>query len=117
MLILAVSTWDKLRNVPPKNLANLGLVILAVIVAAILIKLAARMNKIFLAMILALIVTVVGMAWVYQRSEPKFLTPLVDRIAPFLPGAPTPYAQRPPAGSEGTTTPKKPAPPAAPKSR
>ena len=25
--------------------------------------------------------------WVYHRTEPKFLTPIVDRIAPFFPSA------------------------------
>jgi hypothetical protein len=25
--------------------------------------------------------------WIYHRTEPKFLTPLVDRIAPFFPSA------------------------------
>jgi len=25
--------------------------------------------------------------WIYHRSEPKFLTPFVDRIAPFFPTA------------------------------
>ena len=117
MLIFAVSAMEKLRNVPLKNLANLGLVILAVIVAVILIKMAARMNKIFLFMILALIVIVVGFTWVYQRTEPKFLTPVVDRIAPFFPSAPTPYSQRPAPGTERTAAPKNPAPPPEPKSR
>ena len=32
-------------------------------------------------------VTVVGFHWIYNRQEPKFLTPLVDKIAPFLPSA------------------------------
>ena len=25
--------------------------------------------------------------WIYHRTEPKFLTPIVDRIAPFFPTA------------------------------
>ena len=25
--------------------------------------------------------------WIYHRTEPKFLTPLVNRIAPFFPSA------------------------------
>jgi hypothetical protein len=46
---------------------------------------AARMNKFVLFAIIAVTVLVVGITWVYERNEPKFLTPLIDTIAPFFP--------------------------------
>jgi hypothetical protein len=31
--------------------------------------------------------TVVFFSWVYNRNEPKFLTPIIEKIAPFFPSA------------------------------
>jgi hypothetical protein len=75
------------------------------------------MNGIVMFLIVAAALFVVGITWIYQRTEPRFLTPLVDHIAPFLPSAPTPYSQRPGA-TPGTTpaaapVPQKPAAPPA----
>ena len=117
MLVLAVSVWERFRQIPAKNLANLGLALVILVGAVILIKQAAKLNKIVVFMVVAAIIFVVGVTWVYQRSEPKFLTPVVDRIAPFFPSAPTPYSQRPEIGPDGKPAPKKPAPPPAPKDR
>jgi hypothetical protein len=55
------------------------------VVVIALIKLASRMNKFVLFMIIMVLVLVVGFTWVYERNEPKFLTPLIDGIAPFFP--------------------------------
>jgi EamA domain-containing membrane protein RarD len=88
MLFFAVSALAKLQNLPRKNLVNLGLAVLIIIVAVVLIKEAARMNRIVLFMIIAVTVMVVGFSWVYERNEPKFLTPVVDTIAPFFPSRP-----------------------------
>ncbi len=38
-----------------------------------------------LAIIAFVIFTVVGVNWIYERNEPAFMTPIVDKIAPFLP--------------------------------
>jgi MFS superfamily sulfate permease-like transporter len=88
MVLLAVNVMEKLRHLPRKDLANLGLVVLVLIVAILIIKQAAKMNRFLLFMIILVTTIVVGFTWVYQRSEPKFLTPLVDGIAPFFPHRP-----------------------------
>jgi hypothetical protein len=98
MLLFAVSAVDKLRQVPLKNLAIFVLVIVALIVAIFLIRKAAGMNRIFLVLIGGTIMAVLLMTWTYQRNEPKFLSPLVDKIAPFFPSAPKPLSGRPEAG-------------------
>jgi uncharacterized membrane protein YqjE len=88
MVLFAVNVMEKLRNLPRKDLANLGLAVLILIVAIIIIKQAARLNRFVLFMIILVTIMVVGFTWVYQRNEPKFLTPLVDGIAPFFPHRP-----------------------------
>jgi O-antigen ligase len=88
MVLLAVNVMEKLRHLPRKDLANLVLVVLVVIIAILIIKQAAKMNRFVLFMILLVTMLVVGFTWVYQRNEPKILTPLVDGIAPFFPHRP-----------------------------
>lgn len=85
MLYLAASTVEKLHRIPRQNLINLGLALLVLVVVIALIRVAARMNKFVLFAIITVTVLVVGITWVYERNEPKFLTPLIDTIAPFFP--------------------------------
>jgi hypothetical protein len=84
MMVLAVSALDKLRQVPLKNLAIFGLIILAVIVLIFLIKKAAGMNRIIFVIVGGTLVLVLMLNWIFQRTEPKFLTPLIDKIAPMF---------------------------------
>lgn len=88
MLFFAVSVLEKIRHLPRKNLINLGLGILVLLVVVLLIKQARKMNKYVLLAIVVVTVAVLGFNWVYQRNEPKFLTPVIDIIAPFFPSAP-----------------------------
>jgi hypothetical protein len=88
MLFFAISALAKLHNLPRKNLINLGLAILVIIVAIVVIKEAAKMNKFILGALVLVTLMVVCFSWVYQRNEPKFLTPVVDEIAPFFPSKP-----------------------------
>ncbi len=114
MLVFAAGAWEKLRNVPPKNLAYFGLAILILIVALVLFKQVAKMNRIIFVIISGTVLVVVTLTWVYQRNEPKFLSPVIDMIAPFFPSTPPPLAKRPdvgepaagkkPAGTIPTTT-------------
>jgi len=85
MLVFCISAIEKVRNLPTKDLANLGLIVLILIVAIFIIKQAAKMNRFVLGMIILVTMMVVCFTWVYQRNEPKMLTPLIDGIAPFFP--------------------------------
>jgi MFS superfamily sulfate permease-like transporter len=89
MLFFAVSALEKIRHLPRKSLINLGLGILILLVIVLLIKQARKMNKYVLLAIILVTIAVLSFNWVYQRNEPKFLTPVVDIIAPFFPSAPT----------------------------
>lgn len=89
MLFFAVGALARLHDLPRKNLVNLGMAVLFVIVAVVLIKQAAKMNKFVLGMVIAVMTIVVGFEWVYERNEPKFLSPVINEIAPFFPQRPT----------------------------
>ena len=86
ILFAAVTTTlEKLRQIPPSFWAKIGLAILAVIIVVIVLRRLFKMNKFILAVVTFVIVAMVGFNWIYQRNEPAFLTPFVDKIAPFFP--------------------------------
>ena len=85
MLTLAVSTVEKLKEVPRQFWLNAAIAILCIFAVVIVFRRVKEMNKIVLIIILSLVFVLVGFNWVYQRNEPKFLTPFVDILAGFLP--------------------------------
>ncbi len=113
MLVLAVTNAEKLRQISGKELAYLGLGILVLILAVLLLQRAAKLNGLVFFMVAAVAVFVVGVTWVYQRNEPKFMTPFIDKVSQFFPSAPTPYSQRQVGVPGAPNSPQKPgAPPA-----
>lgn len=85
MLYFALSAIDRIQHLPKKNLVNLGLAALLVLVVVVLIKLAARMNKFILGIIILVTLMVLMLTWVHERNEPKILSPFIDAIAPYVP--------------------------------
>jgi len=81
----AATTMDKLKQVPPQFWWKVGIAVLAIVLVVVVLQKIAGMNKVVLAVIAFVVFTVVGINWIYERNEPAFLTPLVDKIAPFLP--------------------------------
>lgn len=86
MLFLAAATaLEKLKQVPTIFWWKVGAAVLCIIILAFVLQRVAQMNKIVLAVILLVVFTVVGVNWIYERNEPAFMTPIIDKIAPFLP--------------------------------
>ena len=85
MLLLATTTLEKLQAVPTRFWINAGIFIIGGWLAIMLFRHAAKMNRLVLIMIIGLVLTTVGFQWIYERNEPRFLTPYVNLIAPFFP--------------------------------
>ena len=85
MTVLAVDAMEKIHSVPKTTWINIGLAVLLFFFIIVMIKSAAKMNKIVLAGIIFIFGTVFFFQWVYERNEPAFLSPAIDRIAPFFP--------------------------------
>jgi hypothetical protein len=81
------TTLDKLKAVPPAFWGKVGLGILAVIVVFIVIQKVLKINKFVLGGAVFIGLGLLFFNWIYYRTEPKILTPLVERIAPFFPAA------------------------------
>ena len=87
MLLLAVTAVEKLKTLPPDVWLKIGIGVAVFIAAIFLFRRIMKMNKIIGGIIVFVVGTVVFFSWVYNRNEPKFLTPIVEKIAPFFPSA------------------------------
>ena len=87
MLLLAVTALEKLKTLPPDVWLKIGIGVAVFVAAIFLFKKVMKMNKIIGGIIAFVVCTVVFFSWVYNRNEPKFLTPIVEKIAPFFPSA------------------------------
>jgi len=87
MLLLAVTAVEKLKTLPPDVWLKVGIAVAVFIAVIFLFRKVMKMNKIIGGIIVFVVGTVVFFSWVYNRNEPKFLTPIVEKIAPFFPSA------------------------------
>lgn len=87
LLPLAASALETAQKIPPATWLKLGIGIAAFVIAIIILRKVAQMNKIVLGVIVFVVVSIMFFSWVYNRNEPKWLTPVVDKIAPFFPTA------------------------------
>ncbi len=87
MLLLAVTALEKVKTLPPAIWLKIAIAISAFILTIFLFRRVMKMNKIIAAVIVFVVFTVVFFSWVYNRNEPKFMTPIVEKIAPFFPSA------------------------------
>jgi MFS superfamily sulfate permease-like transporter len=87
MLLLAVTALEKIKTLPPAIWTKIAIAIGAFVLTIFLFRRVMKMNKIIAAVIVFVVFTVVFFSWVYNRNEPPFMTPIVQRIAPFFPSA------------------------------
>ena len=89
MLLLAAAAaptaLEKLKQVPPAFWLKVGIAILAVILLVVVLRKVAQMNKIVLTVIVLIILSTVGFNWIYERNEPAWATPVVEKLAGFFP--------------------------------
>ena len=87
MPLLAQSALDKIKTLPPDVWLKIGIVVVGFILVVVIFRRVMKMNKIIGSIIVAVVGSIIFFNWVYNRNEPKFLTPVVDKIAPFFPSA------------------------------
>lgn len=80
------SVLEQLQGVSKQTWINLAICIVALIVVVRVWKVLKGFNEFAPWIAAALVSALIFFYWVYERAEPKFLTPVVDRIAPFFPG-------------------------------
>jgi hypothetical protein len=87
VLLAATTTLDKLQKIPPAFWLKLGGAVLGVILVVVILRKVLKVNKFVLGGVTFVTCGIVFFNWIYNRTEPAFLTPLVNRIAPFFPAA------------------------------
>jgi hypothetical protein len=85
MLFFAASTLDKLKDIPTDVWVKLALAVLGLVIVIIVLRKIAQVNKLVLVVVVLVTLSFMGFSWIYERNEPKFLTPVVEKIAPFFP--------------------------------
>ena len=83
--LAAATALDTLKQLPPMTWLKIAAILVTFVLAIVFLRKIARMNKVVLAVICFVVTVILFFNWVYERSEPAFLTPLVDKIAPFFP--------------------------------
>jgi hypothetical protein len=85
LLAAATTTADKLRGIPADFWLKALLAIAAFVVAILVLRKIAQMNKVVLAGVAVFVVTMVGFNWIFERNEPSWATPAVTWIGGFFP--------------------------------
>lgn len=87
MLFLATSALEKAQSIPPATWLKLGIAVAAIVAVVVVLRAVAKMNKILLGVGVFVVVSIVFFSWIYNRNEPKWMSPVIDKIAPFFPSA------------------------------
>lgn len=86
-LLLAQSALDKMKTLPPDVWLKIGIVVVGIIVVVLVFRRLMKVNKLIGGIIVVMVCSILFFSWVYNRNEPKFLTPVIEKIAPFFPSA------------------------------
>lgn len=87
MILLAVSAMEKIKQIPPGTWLNIAIGVGVVVGAVVLVRRVAKMNKVVMGVIGFVVGTILFFNWIYYRNEPRFMTPVINKIAPFFPSA------------------------------
>jgi MFS superfamily sulfate permease-like transporter len=81
------SAADTLKQLPPQTWLKIGIGVAAFVVAVVVLRKVLKMNKVIMGVMVFVVGTVLFFSWVYNRNEPAFLTPIIEKVAPFFPSA------------------------------
>jgi purine-cytosine permease-like protein len=79
------SLWDYLQRIPRQTWINVLICVVAVVVIVRVWAALKRFNDFAPYFVAAVAAALIFFYWIYDRTEPKFLSPLIDQIAPFFP--------------------------------
>ena len=88
LLVIAAATptaLEKLKQIPPAFWLKIGLAVIALVLIVLIIRKLAGANKVVVGVVAFLIISIVGFNWIYERNEPAWATPVVEKLANFFP--------------------------------
>jgi hypothetical protein len=84
-MLFAVTALEKLTTLPAETWIKIGIAVAVVILAVVVLRKLAGTNRIVVGVVAVVAGSIFFFSWIYNRNEPAFLTPVVDKIAPFFP--------------------------------
>ena len=81
----AAAVGSRFSAVPVGFWVRSAVFVAALVIAVLVLRKVAKMNKVLLAAIVFVCCTIVGFNWIYERNEPDWATPVVDPLAHFFP--------------------------------
>lgn len=85
MLYFAAASVDRMKQIPQEFWVKLAIGIGVLVLAVVLLRKIARINKVVLGVGAMLVLTFIGFSWIYERNEPAWATPVVQWLAGFFP--------------------------------
>jgi hypothetical protein len=85
MSFLATTAMEKLQAIPRQVWLDLLIAIACIVIVVFIVRKIRQMNKVLLVVLVSMIFALLGFNWIYERNEPAFLTPYIDKVAPFFP--------------------------------
>ena len=79
------SVAERFNQIPTEFWIRIGIGLAILIAGVFVLRKVAKVNKVLLAVIVFVGLTVVGFNWIYQRNEPAWATPAVQWLAGFFP--------------------------------
>jgi hypothetical protein len=80
-----LTTWEKLKHVPKDTWINLVICVLAIVIIVRLWHALKKLNDFAPYIFTAIALSGIMAYWVYERTEPAFLTPFVEPLTGILP--------------------------------
>lgn len=77
--------WEKISHLPKQVWINLVIVVVAVVIVIRVWRALRALNDYAPWFMVVLAGSMIFFYWVYNRTEPRFLTPIVDQLVNFLP--------------------------------
>jgi hypothetical protein len=84
-MLLALTAAEKVRDTPVMVWVKFGAIIIAVLIGLLLLRKLLSVNRYMLLVVFVVGGSILMINWTYNRTEPKFLSPVIDAVAPFLP--------------------------------
>jgi hypothetical protein len=89
-----LSFWDQLKGVSREAWSRWAIQLLIVVVLVGLWRVLRKINGLLPWLCAVLACSVILLSWIHSRGEPAMMTPLIEKLAPFMPNEKSDEAKR-----------------------
>jgi hypothetical protein len=90
----AATAVNRIGSIPLNFWVGLAIAVAGIVAIVLVLRRLAQTNKVVLGVITAVVTSVIGFSWIYERNEPEWATPAVSALANFFPTKGKVLAQR-----------------------